>query len=562
MNHTSENVCPRWTPPSPLNRSLLILSLFLTGNSFAEVAEQNRSSSAILLQGFDWNSANGRFYETLQNRASTIKDLGVTHVWFPPPSDSAAKEGYLPRQLNNLNSAYGNEKKLTEAIRSLKRVGIESIADIVINHRVGTRDWADFSYPTWGCDAVTNNDEWNGKCGGNDTGDNYAAARDIDHSKPYVQNDIKVWMSERLGGAGFTGWRFDFAKGYSPSYTRMYVEASRANFCVGEVWPDLNYDRVDDHRQILVNYVNNTGGLCAAFDFTSKGLLNKVLRDGDYWRLRDSSGRPAGAIGWWPQKMVTFVDNHDTGPSGSCGSGQNYWPTPCDKVLTAYAYNLTHPGIPTLYATHVFEWGLEKDLKKLIDARRASGVTSTSRVSIQKAEAGLYAAIIAGANGRLAMKIGPNDWSPGSGWKLASSGNEFAVWTEVQSAPEPLPAPAPTPNPTPDSSTCKNKITFQIAGANTSWGENIFVVGNLPELGAWNPARAIPLKIQGADAQATWALAVVLPARTAVQYKYIKKSGERVVWESGQRSNSGNREFQTVSSCGNSLSRADGNFKF
>ena len=446
MNHTLKTLRSRWTPPSQLNRSLLVLSLFLSANSFAEVIEQNRSFSAILFQGFDWNSANGRYYETLQSRASTIKDLGVTHVWFPPPSDSAAREGYLPRQLNNLNSAYGTESQLSEAIRSLRRVGIESIADIVINHRVGTRDFADFSAPSWGCDAVTNNDEWGGKCGGNDSGDNYTAARDIDHSKVYVQNDIKSWLNERLRGVGFTGWRFDFAKGYSPAYTKMYVEASRPNFCVGEIWPDLNYDRVDDHRQQMVDYVNNTGGICAAFDFTTKGLLNKVLRDGDYGRLRDGSGRPAGAIGWWPQKMVTFVDNHDTGPSGPCGSGQNFWPTPCDKVLTAYAYNLTHPGIPTIYSTHVFEWNLQKDLKTLVNARRSVGITSTSRVSIQKAENGLYAAIIDGSNGRLAMKMGPNDWSPGSGWNLASYGNEFAVWTQGAKA-EPTPAPQPTPTP-------------------------------------------------------------------------------------------------------------------
>jgi alpha-amylase len=519
---------------------------------------QNKSSNAILFQGFDWSSANGRFYETLQSRASTIKELGVTHVWFPPPSDSAAREGYLPRQLNNLNSAYGNEKQLGEAIRSLRRVGIESIADIVINHRVGTRDWADFSYPNWGCDAVTNNDEWQGNCGGDDSGENYSAARDIDHSKAQVQKDIKAWLGERLRGVGFTGWRFDFAKGYAPTYTRMYVEASRPNFCVGEVWPDLNYDRVDDHRQMLVDYVNNTGGVCAAFDFTSKGLLNKVLRDGDYWRLRDGSGRPAGAIGWWPQKMVTFVDNHDTGPSGPCGSGQNYWPTPCDKVLGAYAYNLTHPGIPTIYSTHVFNWGLQNDLKKLVAARRSAGISSTSRVSIQKAENGLYAAFVEGTRGRVAMKLGPNDWSPGAGWSLTSYGQEFAVWTQSSKATDEADVPQTTPSP--DTASCRSRVNFQIEGANTSWGENVYVLGNLPELGAWDTSRAIPLKIQSAGAQAPWTGSVELPASSKVQYKYIKKNGESVVWESSLRTTTGNREFQTVSRCNSSLARVDGSF--
>jgi hypothetical protein len=30
-------------------------------------------------------------------------------------------------------------------------------------------------------------------------------------------------------------------------------------------------------------------------------------------RLRDQDNKPPGLIGWWPEKAVTFVDNHDTG---------------------------------------------------------------------------------------------------------------------------------------------------------------------------------------------------------------------------------------------------------
>ena len=77
-------------------------------SSVHAATEQNKSSSAILMQGFHWNSANGNWYGTLQGKASDMKNLGITHVWFPPPSDAASREGYLPRQLNVLNSSYGN----------------------------------------------------------------------------------------------------------------------------------------------------------------------------------------------------------------------------------------------------------------------------------------------------------------------------------------------------------------------------------------------------------------------------------------------------------------------
>ena len=32
----------------------------------------------------------------------------------------------------------------------------------------------------------------------------------------------------------------------------------------------------------------------------------------EYWRLKDGAGKPAGLLGWWPSRSVTFLENHDT----------------------------------------------------------------------------------------------------------------------------------------------------------------------------------------------------------------------------------------------------------
>ncbi|HSP79837.1 MAG TPA: glucan 1,4-alpha-maltotetraohydrolase domain-containing protein, partial [Myxococcaceae bacterium] len=306
---------------------------------------------------------------------------------------------------------------------------VKAIADIVVNHRVGTTNWADFTNPTWGSWAVARGDEWSGATGNWDTGDGYSAARDLDHTHGTVQSDLKSWMSWLKSSIGYDGWRYDYVKGYAGSYVGTYNSATVPYFSVGELWTDLNLGNPDAHRQQLMNWLDATGGRSAAFDFTTKGLLQQAVQYNEFWRLKDSQGKPSGAIGWWPARSVTFIDNHDTGPSYPSG-GQNHWPFPGDKVMQGYAYILTHPGIPTVYWVHFYDWGHKSAIKTLMGIRKSKGSTSTSAVSIPAADSSRYAAIITGNNGSVAMKIGPGSWSPGSGWTLATSGTHYAVWTK------------------------------------------------------------------------------------------------------------------------------------
>jgi alpha-amylase len=42
---------------------------------------------------------------------------------------------------------------------------------------------------------------------------------------------------------------------------------------------------------------NGTGGLSAAFDFTTKGILQEAVK-GEWWRLCDLKAKPSGVLGW------------------------------------------------------------------------------------------------------------------------------------------------------------------------------------------------------------------------------------------------------------------------
>lgn len=132
------------------------------------------------------------------------------------------------------------------------------------------------------------------------------------------------------------GFRFDFVKGYSPDYTKIYMEQTRPSFAVGEYW--------DTNKELIINWVKAAGGSITAFDFPTKGILQTAVQ-GDLSRLKDSNGGLPGLIGSLPSNSVTFIDNHDT------GSTQQIWPFPSDKVMLGYVYIITHPGIPSIVSS-------------------------------------------------------------------------------------------------------------------------------------------------------------------------------------------------------------------
>lgn len=377
----------------------------------------------IMIQGFHWESHMIAWWSNMQAKADAITNAGISLVWYPPCTKAASDEGYLATEWYNLNSFYGTSNALKSSIAAMHSRGVKVLADLVINHRCGSTGWADFSNPAFADNkrAVCVNDEWGQGTGAYDTGDPIDAARDLDHTYVSVQDEIKKWLMWMKTNIGYDGWRIDMPRGFSASYCGMYNDYTLPNISVGEYW--------DGDRQKLCDWVNGTGGKASVFDFSTKYILQDAVANSAYYKLKDAQSKAAGLIGWWPAVSVTFVDNHDTGPSTGGAGGQNKAPFPADKIMQGYAYILTHPGIPCIYWPHYFDWGTatQSEIKKLVGIRKQAGVNRDSSLVIMQADSSVYAAIIGGS---LAMKIGAGTWSPGIGWTLAASGLNYSVWTK------------------------------------------------------------------------------------------------------------------------------------
>lgn len=357
------------------------------------------SKTAVMLQGFTWNSAPrgtswnkenpspywGKWYGIMKKNASSIKDT-FGYVWFNPPSicDSSSSEGYAPTELNDLNSYYGTAAELKEVIQAIQPA--KAIADIVVNHRAGSTCWGDFTNPDWGVvkgekyPAICSDDEaFNASSGDKDhmlgkpsgaadTGASYGAYRDLDHTNTVVQDGIIAWMNDVLKPAGFVGWRYDYVKGFAGKYVGKYNAGSDAQFSVGEYWPTAGYNASSPSvwGNEIKNWITSTeeesGQKSRAFDFALKGAMNSVFgctwREGEYPNY--TSGGSSGSGNYalladesnlyisQPSDAVTFIDNHDT------GSNQEHWELNRNKIGAGYALILTHPGVPCVSWSHYF----------------------------------------------------------------------------------------------------------------------------------------------------------------------------------------------------------------
>jgi alpha-amylase len=77
----------------------------------------------------------------------------------------------------------------------------------------------------------------------------------------------------------------------------------------------------------------------------------------------------------------------------------------------------------------------------------------------------------------------------------------------------------------------RQKIMFKCTSSDQS---PLLVIGDVPELGNWDPGQAIEMQCQTElQGGCEWTAVAEIPLGTTIEYKFIKKTDDGIRWESG-----------------------------
>lgn len=406
----------------------------------------------VMLQGFYWDSYSDTKWTNLTSQADELSKY-FNLIWVPQSGwcKSTTNMGYYPVYWFNQKSAFGSEEDLRTMISTFKAKDTYIIADVVVNHKNGVSKWCDFANETvtgkntgktysvtWDntdYKQICKDDEANtnpkseayGKIkGAADTGlgeksRDGGGCRDLDHTNDRTQQNIKTYEDFLLNEMGYTGFRYDFVKGYDPKYIKMYNDASKPEFSVGEYWQGTVTDtkeKESDHPFGGVkDWVEATGKTSAAFDFPMKYLIKSAFGGNNWKELAKYT--TSTLVGIEPQYAVTFIDNHDTGEPHDKPDPQRA------NVEAANAYILAMPGTPCVWISH---WKSYKyTIKKCILARKIAGVTNTSSIIKSEGQDKGYVLIVKGDYGNVMLLLGSPTYDT-TGYQLACEGPEFKYY--------------------------------------------------------------------------------------------------------------------------------------
>lgn len=391
---------------------------------------------------------------------------------------------------------------------------------------------------------------------------------DLNTGSEYVRDQIAGYLN-RLTSLGVDGFRVDAAKHINPGDL-----AAIKGRLTGSPYIHQEVIQGDGEAISPSQYT----GIGDVHEFVYGRKLKEQFNGGQIRNLQ-SFGQSWG-LSVPGDKAVVFIDNHDTERNGSTMNykyGDAYrlanvfmlaWPYGTPRVYSGFTWSNGEAGPPSAgggFATDANcgngQWTcFHRQMNGMVGFNRAVQGTTVGNwydngnnvIAFSRGAKGWVA--INNEGGSLTrtfstgLPAGTYANVAGGGSVTVGAGGSASVTVPARGAVAihtgasgPGPSPTPTVNPGQVATTFNATVT-------TNWGQNVFVVGNVAQLGSWNPANAVALS---SAAYPVWRATVNLPPGTAVQYKYIKKNPDgSVTWESDP-----NRSFTTPS--GGTATRTD-----
>nr|WP_254552868.1 carbohydrate-binding module family 20 domain-containing protein [Kitasatospora sp. MMS16-BH015] len=452
----------------------------------------------------------------------------------------------------------GDRAAFQSMVNTCHAAGVKVIADAVINHMsagsgtgTGGTVYTKYNYPGYYQDQdfhscrqpITNyNDRSNVQnC-------ELVNLADLDTGSAYVQQTIANYLND-LGSLGVDGYRIDAAK-HIAATDLAAIKAKMSN-------PNTYW---------VQEVIYGAGEPIQPTEYTGTGDVDE-FRSGTWLKSAFNGGTIASLSNWGsgllPSAQArTFVDNWDTERNGSTLNytyGNTYtlanvfmlaFPYGSPNVYSGYSFTNTDDGPPnggTVKACYTNGWNCVhawQQVANMVGFRNAvagTGVTNwwsngANAIGFGRGSKGYLAinheasaltqtfqtSLPAGSYCDVEHGDPAGGGCTGPSYTVGSDGKFTATIGAGDSVALYVGAPG--------SATAAHGASFAV-NATTSFGQNIYVVGDSAALGGWDTTKALPLS---SAAYPVWKLDVTMAAGSSFQYKYLRKDASgAVTWESG-----------------------------
>ena len=355
----------------------------------------------MLIQYFHWYlKQEDHLWQTLKQDAAHLQSLGVTKVWMPPAykgSRGSDDVGYGVYdmydmgefdQKGSVETKYGSHIDYLDAITSLKNHGIDVIADVVLNHKLGSDGvesipvisidpnnrhhvyeekeidaWTQFNFEkrqgqysdfTWNKNHFSSVDfdnkkkekglflfkekSWSNNIDLELGNYDYLMGADVDFKNEEVIAEYHRWANWYVDKYEIDGFRLDAIKHIDFDFFHDWLEDLRSKrllFVVGEYWSS-------DLRSLL-NFLIESEYSMSLFDVPFHFNLEKASIQKEAYDLRTLF--VGTLVQNLPDHAITFVDNHDTQEGQSLESYIKPWFREIANALIL----LRHEGEPCVF---------------------------------------------------------------------------------------------------------------------------------------------------------------------------------------------------------------------